>query len=243
MPDTTHGAEAGTTPLCSVGQVLREARSSKGLTPDQLADHLHIGVEQLLALETGQASNLPEPVFIKAMVRRIASHLQLDADPLVAQLAPPATPAPASSGPAVQVAPQQPQPGRGGRRRTLLWFLPVVVIGAAGVLALNRFQRPASMALATAPTPSEPAQLSAAAAAPKDSVQISSVEPSWIELERNGATEFKGVLEGSRRIDDPEGVRIYAGRPDLILVTRGEQDPSPLGPITPLQWYPLSPER
>ena len=45
-----------------------------------------MGVEQLQALERADLARLNEPVFIKAVVRRIASHLDLDADHLVDQL-------------------------------------------------------------------------------------------------------------------------------------------------------------
>ena len=82
MPDANHWSEQNDSPLSTVGQALQVARDNKGLTPEQLADQLHIGVEQLLALETGQSEDLPEPVFIKAMVRRIASYLQINPDPV-----------------------------------------------------------------------------------------------------------------------------------------------------------------
>ena len=48
---------------------------------------------------------------------------------------------------------------------------------------------------------------------------ISSSEPSWIALRREGIVEFEGLLNGERRIEDPELVEIYAGRPDLVQLT------------------------
>ena len=66
--------------LVQVGRQLAEARAGAGLTRDQLASQMHMGVEQLTALERGDQDALPEPVFIKAMVRRLSSHLGLDAD-------------------------------------------------------------------------------------------------------------------------------------------------------------------
>ena len=47
-----------------------------------------MGEEQLAALERGNQAELPEPVFIKAMVRRLSSHLGLDADAMVQTLGP-----------------------------------------------------------------------------------------------------------------------------------------------------------
>ena len=72
--------------LVQVGRQLAEARSGAGLTQDQLASQMHMGVEQLTALERGDQDALPEPVFIKAMVRRLSSHLGLDADAMVQAL-------------------------------------------------------------------------------------------------------------------------------------------------------------
>ena len=58
--------------LQTVGEFLREARQSRNLSVEELSSSLRIGKEQLIALESGDESSLPEKVFIRAMVRRIA---------------------------------------------------------------------------------------------------------------------------------------------------------------------------
>ena len=65
-------------PLQKVGEFLREARQSRSLSLDDLSSSLRIGKEQLIALEEGDENSLPEKVFIRAMVRRIAEKLNLD---------------------------------------------------------------------------------------------------------------------------------------------------------------------
>ena len=65
-------------PLQKVGEFLREARQSRNLSLEDLSSSLRIGKEQLIALEEGDESSLPERVFIRAMVRRIAEKLNLD---------------------------------------------------------------------------------------------------------------------------------------------------------------------
>ena len=72
----------------AVGAAIRQGRESCSISREDLAQRLHMGCEQLEALEHGEPHLLPEPVFIKAMVRRLASHLGLDADALVEQLGP-----------------------------------------------------------------------------------------------------------------------------------------------------------
>jgi len=65
-------------PLQKVGEFLREARQGRNLSLEDLSSSLRIGKEQLIALEEGDEKSLPEKVFIRAMVRRIAEKLNLD---------------------------------------------------------------------------------------------------------------------------------------------------------------------
>ena len=65
-------------PLQKVGEFLREARQGRNLSLEDLSSSLRIGKEQLIALEEGDEGSLPEKVFIRAMVRRIAEKLNLD---------------------------------------------------------------------------------------------------------------------------------------------------------------------
>ncbi len=64
--------------LQNVGEFLREARQGRNISVEDLSSSLRIGKEQLIALESGDESALPEKVFIRAMVRRIAEKLNLD---------------------------------------------------------------------------------------------------------------------------------------------------------------------
>ena len=64
--------------LKNVGEFLREARQGRNLSVEDLSSSLRIGKEQLIALEEGDEKALPEKVFIRAMVRRIAEKLNLD---------------------------------------------------------------------------------------------------------------------------------------------------------------------
>ena len=64
--------------LRSVGEFLKEARQGRNLSVEDLSSSLRIGKEQLIALESGDETALPEKVFIRAMVRRIAEKLNLD---------------------------------------------------------------------------------------------------------------------------------------------------------------------
>jgi len=74
------------TPLQKVGDFLREARQGRNLSIEDLSTSLRIGQEQLIALEEGDENSLPERVFIRAMVRRIAEKLNLDTSFILEEL-------------------------------------------------------------------------------------------------------------------------------------------------------------
>ena len=66
--------------LKRIGNFIKEARLSRNQSVEELASDLKIGAHQLKALEEGNEDQLPEKVFIKAMVRRISQKLKLDTE-------------------------------------------------------------------------------------------------------------------------------------------------------------------
>ena len=69
--------------LKRIGNLIKEARLSRNQSVEQLASDLKIGAHQLKAIEEGYEDQLPEKVFIKAMVRRIAQKLKLDTESIM----------------------------------------------------------------------------------------------------------------------------------------------------------------
>ena len=66
--------------LKRIGNFIKEARLSRGQSLEELASDLKIGSHQLQAIEEGNEEELPEKVFVKAMIRRISQKLKLDTD-------------------------------------------------------------------------------------------------------------------------------------------------------------------
>ena len=66
--------------LKRIGNFIKEARLSRDQSVEELASDLKIGSHQLKAIEEGNEDELPEKVFVKAMVRRISQKLKLDTD-------------------------------------------------------------------------------------------------------------------------------------------------------------------
>ena len=66
--------------LKRIGNFIKEARLSRNQSIEELASDLKIGAHQLEAIEEGNEEKLPEKVFVKAMIRRIAQKLKLDTE-------------------------------------------------------------------------------------------------------------------------------------------------------------------
>ena len=66
--------------LKSIGNFIKEARLSREQSVEELASDLKIGSHQLKAIEEGNEEELPEKVFVKAMIRRISQKLKLDTE-------------------------------------------------------------------------------------------------------------------------------------------------------------------
>ena len=75
--DNTNTEQAS---LKRIGNFIKEARLSREQSVEELAYDLKIGSHQLKAIEEGNEEELPEKVFVKAMVRRISEKLKLDTE-------------------------------------------------------------------------------------------------------------------------------------------------------------------
>ncbi len=72
--------------LKRIGNFIKEARLSRDQSVEELASDLKIGSHQLKAIEEGNEEELPEKVFVKAMVRRISQKLKLDTEFIMNEL-------------------------------------------------------------------------------------------------------------------------------------------------------------
>ncbi len=77
-----------------IGPQLRQKREARSLTIEQAASATRIRAHYLTALETGEFGLLPSPVHVRGFLRAYAEFLDLDAEPLLAELEGKETPAP-----------------------------------------------------------------------------------------------------------------------------------------------------
>lgn len=69
--------------LESPGRRLAQARQAKGISEAKVADHLHLSVAMIHALENDQYDQLPSPVFVRGYIRNYARFLGIDDDAML----------------------------------------------------------------------------------------------------------------------------------------------------------------
>ena len=87
----------------TIGKQLRQARDSRSLSLEQVAQATHIRVRYLQALEAEQFDLLPSTTQLRGFLRAYAAHLKLDPAPLLAALDGETVPTPA-----VDISPSEP---------------------------------------------------------------------------------------------------------------------------------------
>ncbi|MFM7732138.1 MAG: helix-turn-helix domain-containing protein [Cyanobium sp.] len=268
MSESAANASAEAIPeLVELGQRLRRAREGRGIGLAELADRLHLAPEQLTALETADRSHLHEPVFVIAQAKRIAQALGVDVGEQIEHLRhsrlmqgsapahppqPSAAPPPSSSGdtvPADDDSTAAPATGRPFPARLAAAIAALALLLGVGVaLAIRHWGQPRTAtgnATANASAPTPPAAGSGrpgAANAGPGVLQLRGDEPSWVEVRKpDGTVLFSGTLEKEARFRLGEGLKVLAGRPDLVTVSIGGQTPRRLGNISEVEWRTFSP--
>jgi cytoskeletal protein RodZ len=265
------GAEDSDAPipeLVRLGERLASARRELGLSLEEVASRLRLGTEQLVALEAGDHTQLPEAVFVVAQAKRVAGVLRIDISQQISDLqdsrmmrkpgrsslpSTPRRPVTAAASPSPRGgAPSSPRRSLGGLLLILLaggaLGLTVVAVLQRRLPSLANWRLPiprtepapgASPPPATAPAP--PAPTPAADVAP-DQLLLKSGEPSWLEVrDASGGTLFRGTFSGEKRFPLGSGLRVLAGRPDLVTAAVGGSEARPLGPIDQVVWRSFKP--
>ena len=127
----------------------------------------------------------------------------------------------------------------------LLWQRSPSAPGNTGQLSSSTPQASSAPTTAPAIPPSAPVAKSPAPAGPALLV-LRSQEPSWREVrDSQGATLFEGTLQGEKRFPLGQGLRVMAGRPDLVRAAVEGQEPRVLGPINQVIWrsFAVTPQR
>lgn len=69
-----------------LAETIRQAREARGLSIEQLHYKTWVPIHQLKSLEMGDIERLPEDIYVRGFLRRIANVLKLDAEQVIASL-------------------------------------------------------------------------------------------------------------------------------------------------------------
>ena len=249
--DLDAGTPSAESALERLGLTLREARLARGMECRALAAQLRMGPEQLEALEAGDPSRLPEMVFVIAQARRVADALGVDVNLLI-------TPLKQSAG-ALKAAPAPLTPdtytaksnrNRGSQTSVLPvvgWLALLAGLAAAGGWGWQQLKltQTGRKPMATAPlAPVQTAQQPGPAkpVAMPATLSLTSAEASWLEVRTSSGKQlFEGNLNGTQIFPLGTGLRVLAGRPDLVRASLGKAPGKTLGRIDQLTWVEFKP--
>jgi hypothetical protein len=254
--DLDAGTPTAQSALERLGLTLREARLARGIECRSLATQLRMGPEQLEALEAGDPSRLPEMVFVIAQARRVAEALGVDVNLLIAPLKQSAgalKPAPAPLT-AATYTPKTSTPRTSqeqGRRVSVLpvvgWVALLAGLAAAGGWGWQQLRQAGGKSMAGVPLVSiqpapKPAPSKPVAKPASPSLRLTSAEASWLEVRTSAGKQlFEGNLNGTQIFPLGTGLKVMAGRPDLVRATLGNAPGKALGRIDQLTWVEFKP--
>lgn len=231
--------------MTSLGDIFREAREKKGVSPSGAAEATHIKIQTIEALEQNDFTRIPAAIYAKGFIRIYAEYLGLDPQPLLAlyaagpqparsarplsRQAPPPSPAPAPA-PAPAAPPAAPAPVRGQPELPLDASPARAPEPVAAAPVPEPEPAPARLVAPVPPRPSHliarPARPAAAAAAPRAGVPagqlvaagVSAVAGAGRKLAAAGAACRERIA--SRRLTvSPEALRaIVLGAGALLIL-------------------------
>lgn len=230
--------------LQEIGAILKAARETRLLHLEDIADKTLIRGSLLKAIEEGDLDSLPEPVYVRGLIRRYAEILGLDGETLASQFFSPAVRS--RRRPSWKETPA-------AQLRPLHLYAAYVVLMVAAVSGLSYVLRqtaPEASGLppldplavsqsaqpATQPAGSESgAAPDGAASAPKSDrpirVETTLTAQSWLRVVADGKTQFEGILQqGENRTWTAEQqLTVRAGNAGGVVVSYNEGQAQALG--------------
>lgn len=233
----------------ALGAVLRDAREASGQTLEEIAGKVLVRPRLLIALEEARANELPEPVYVRGLIRRYGDVLGLDGEALSRQYIP--APVLRGTGPhwsrnAVQLRPYH----------LYAAYVALIAVSVSGLSYLMQRAVPQSAAepildsvtieqltpqqrvvpSETDATNSDPASTLAdpeARPAPKEPivVDVEFLEQSWVRVTADGSPAYEGILqEGTERSwSAKQSLTIRAGNAGGVLLTYNRGKAKPMG--------------
>ncbi|NJL46165.1 MAG: helix-turn-helix domain-containing protein [Leptolyngbyaceae cyanobacterium SM2_3_12] len=239
--------------LSELGAVLKTAREQQGYTLEAMGHKTLIRPTLLMAIEQGDLDGLPEPVYIRGLLRRYGEALNLDGETLASQFFTP-----------VRIQRESWQDSPAAQLRPLhlygAYFL-VLVAAISGLSYLLKRTAPEATLLppldplngveVTLPAASngnsEDALIAEAPTTPEAPIQVkmSLTSQSWLRITSDGKTEFEGILQpGDTRLwQADQALTIRAGNAGGVVVSFNNSQAEALGQPGMVKEVTYSPDK
>lgn len=224
--------------LSELGTLLQTARQQQGLALEVMAAKTLIRPSLLAAIEQGDLDSLPEPVYIRGLIRRYGDVLQLDGETLASQFFTP---------PSIQRRSWQESPAAQLRPLHLYGAYFALLLAAVGGLSYVLRQTAPEATMLPPLAPLSEVETATVNSAPDDSttalapeaddpqapitVRMTLTGQSWIRITSDGKTEFEGILQsGDTRLWlADQALTIRAGNAGGVMVSYNNEQAEALG--------------
>jgi cytoskeletal protein RodZ len=222
--------------LADIGAYLQTVRQEANLSLEQINATTLIRPNLLMAIEAGQIQSLPEPIYIRGLIKRYADALGLDGAELAATF--PVTPTVRPVAPSWRDLPA-------AQLRPLHLYVAYIILITAAISGLSHMMersatpvsedrtvnQPLSIPMPTEPAPVVPEVAPAPVSNQPVRVEVSVTAPSWVRVVADGETTLEETLTaGSQHTWTANSqLTIVAGNAGGIVVTYNDGQAQPLG--------------
>ena len=222
--------------LIELGKLLQTARQDQGHSLEVMASKTLIRASLLAAIEQGKLDDLPEPVYVRGLLRRYGDALGLDGETLASQFFAP---------PKVKIRSWKDSPA--AQLRPLHLYAAYFVVLLAAVSGLSHLLRQTTPETTTLPpldplnsvdapaTPTAPVapELVPEVSEPSAPIEVKTTltAQSWMRVTTDGSTTFEGILQpgDSRLWTADQALTIRAGNAGAVVISYNNQQAEPLG--------------
>ncbi len=234
--------------LSEIGAQLRSARAKKGISLEDVATKTLIQPRFITAIEEGKIEELPEALYVRGFIRRIAEAIGINGDPL------------AENFPLGQVQSGSSNAKYIGENGPTLrpWHLYVIyfaaVMGAVALLySLFKPQEPPRSAgtgqvtsTVAVPKPAKPSPVVKAVAKPQTApvqAQLTLKADSYLDISADGQSNFVGMLKAGTKktITAKQEIRLSAGNAGGVILSVNSQDGKVMGKSGDIKDVTLTP--
>ncbi len=228
--------------LRSLGSSLKQARLQRGLTPDAIEERTLIRKPLIAAIEQANMADLPEPIYIRALLQRYGNALGLDGAAIASQFfTHPIVKQPRASwrdSPATRLSPFH-------LYGAYVLLIMVAVSALSGLLRQNApdmtaqpILNPEEIEQLTFQKPTPVAQPVVEASKPVAQtkpieVDLVLTEQSWVRVVSDGRTQFEAILEQGeeRSWAADQSMVIRVGNAGGVLYSFNQSKAEPMGAL------------